>query len=491
MQLKKVKWLATLAAVLATALVPVGCRRTPPLATSPTRVHQDVVLRVACPDDLPARIVELYGKAWGRREGATVEVERYPPGGSPPAEADVWVIAPAELGRWADAGKLRPVPDSYLAENAPYGWKTSLLPIYRDRLLRWDGKPYAMPLLGEAPLCFYRTDHFRSLEQEQKRKFGPPATWEEFAEAAELLSQMSGGKPVLPPLPNSDEELDRLFYTVAVCYARQAVFADDPQQPPDNETFSFHYDLETGQARINTPGFVHALKVLQRLQKVREPGTSPAPPEAFARGRASLCLADASWIERFQQGEARDRFAVCRVPGAAHYFSYTTGEPRPSPAGNRVPYLGAAGWLMVVPAKSAHAEAAFALLADLSGREGSRQIVFNPAWGGGAFRHDHLSAAAWNVFGLQGAPTRDLVQVVSQTLLHPGLRNPLTRLRTPDEREHLRALVAEVRPALLEGRDAAEAMAAVARRWQALDESKDLKQRRAEYFLNVGLEPER
>jgi multiple sugar transport system substrate-binding protein len=446
-------------------------------------------LRVACPGDSSASLVRALGNEWAQRQGVKLEVISYPPDGLPPEEADLWIITPPELGRWAAAGKLRPVPDSYLSPDGSYGWR-GLLPIYRDPLLSWGRKPYALPLLGESPLCFYRTDLFRDLEKENPKKLAPPQTWEDLVEAAELSSRRQRDKPVLPPLPEGDDELDRLFYSVAASSARQAVRKDDPKPPPDVEVFSFHYDLATGAARIDKPGFVHALKLLQRLQKVRKPGTHPEPAQAFADGDALFCLADASWIERFEKGKVRGKYGICPVPGGRVYFAYASGEPQLVSGVSRVPYLGSAGWLGVVPTKSSRHETAFALIAHLGGKEASRQVVLDPKWGG-AFRHDQLETTGWYSFGLDRAETLNLVDALRQTLEHPSLKNPALRLRTPGEREHLRELIEELRPALLESRDAAATMAAVARRWDKLDETKDPKARRNEYLLNIGFQGDR
>src|SRR5262245_50027932 len=115
----------SVAAAVATAAVAAGgcggCR-TPPAATVAPRPHEGAVVRVACPGDAPAAVVEGYSKGWAGREGARVEVVRYDPARGPEAgpAADVWVIAPADLPRHAAVGRLHPVPDAYLARGAAY-----------------------------------------------------------------------------------------------------------------------------------------------------------------------------------------------------------------------------------------------------------------------------------------------------------------------------------------------------------------------------------
>jgi ABC-type glycerol-3-phosphate transport system substrate-binding protein len=496
MQPKSKEFRALTGALLAAALLAGGCKRPAPPPPPRALPHAGRTVRVACPSDAAAAVVAQHGgNGWGQREGAKVEVLRYEPGTEPP-EADAWVIAPAELGCWAVAGQLRPVPESYLKDDR-YAWNRLLID-YRDALLLWDRKPCALPLLGESPLCFYRADLFDSrahqeeFEKKHQRKLAAPTTWEEYADVAAFFAgrQADGGPLLLPPLPERDEDFDRLFYSVAASFARRAIRAGSESYNDrkfEVENLSFHYDLDTGQARIDTPGFVRALQLLQQLQSSRAKGTHRDPPQLFADGGAALCLADASWIHRFQQGPVRDRFGVCRLPGAGCYYSYRQGEPVPVSGGNWVPYLGAGGWIAVVPRQSAQPEAAFALLADLSGPDTSRQIVHDPRWGGGAFRTDHLNKlAGWSNLGLPPARSQALLDSLNQTLDHPGLWNPAYRLRTPDERAHLRALAEVLRPALLEGKDASAALGEVAQRWRELDGRTDPKARLAEYRLSLG-----
>jgi maltose-binding protein MalE len=84
----------------------------------------------------------------------------------------------------AEAGHLQPIPESHFNKKE-YAWQ-DLLAIFPDRLLSWKGKVYGLPLLGEAPLCFFRLDLFSNSEHQKAfrdkhhRQLSPPATWEEF-----------------------------------------------------------------------------------------------------------------------------------------------------------------------------------------------------------------------------------------------------------------------------------------------------------------------
>jgi multiple sugar transport system substrate-binding protein len=487
--------------IVGTVLLAAGCHP-PPRAGTPPRPYDGVLLRVACPGTAARTLVTQYGSPWFARTQARLEIVSYSPGQDPPADADVWLLRPAEMPRFAAAGKLAAVPTDCTAEQGTFAWQ-SLLPLYANKLLMWDGTAYALPVLGNAPVCFYRSDLFddpknqAAFQAQYARKLGPPETWRQFAEIAEFFkNQGANGAavPSLPPLPLDDGALEREFYAIAAPLVRRAIGDEDAgERPSDQEVFSFHYDMKSGQPRIAAAGFVAALQLLRRLQPCRPAQPAAEPAQAFAEGHAVLCLADASWVGRFEAStHTRDKFGICRVPGSDRTFGFATDDEQPTAAVNYVPYLGAGGWLGVVPRSSPHVDAAFALLAELGGPALSRQLVFEPRFGGGAFRHDHLSTVTgWYAFGLDAKQTARLVEAVRQSLAHSGIINPVVQLRTPDQREHSLALVAGLRAALDgKAKSEKETLTDVRARWDALDANRDSQTRKADYLLSLSLRAE-
>jgi multiple sugar transport system substrate-binding protein len=453
------------------------------LKTPPT--FQGVSLTVACPDEKTQKLLTTYSPNWASRQEARVQTVVYDLSGVPP-DADVWVIPAVNLPRLAKGGLLRTLPDVSSGDRNS-SWM-DLLPLYREQLVLWDQQRYGFPLLGEGLVCCYRSDLFADA------KLAPPQTWEQFADAAEhFRTRGPDGQPTpsLPPLAADDDGLEREFYTIAACYAKRAVVEGtslDTQKR--EEVYSFHYDLQSGKPRINTPGFVYALKVMrERLQACRPTGASADPAAAFREGRAVLCLTDAGQIPSFQKEKAlADKFSVCRLPGAGVGFDYLTGDKMPTKEPNRMPYLGSSSYLTVVPKSAAAPDAAFALAEELCSREMSRQIVIEPAkWGGGPIRLTQLEdSRAWEVYDLDAARTTALRDALRQTLQHTEVLNPALRLRTPDQEAHGKILVRAVR-AVLEGKDEPQAaLDAVAKQWVELD-AKDPAAHLAEYRISLGL----
>ncbi len=479
-------------AALTSVVAAVGCGGRPaPSGSAPS--HQGLTVRVACPKGVASAVIDRHARGWASRHKAAFELVPYGDADGPGSVsgADVWVIPPWEMPRHAAAGELLPVPDALRERGHAYGWD-ELLPVYREKLLVWDRKAYALPLLGHAPLAFYRSDLFGDPTRQDAflkkhgRNLAPPSTWQEVAEVAEFFH--GPDRPGLPPLPEDDDALDREFHAVAVPFARRAEREGGGTAPRDAAVFSFHFDLETGAPRVQAPGFVESLRLLQQLRAYRPTAARREPAEAFLEGKAAYCLADTTWVERFRKSAAvGGKFGVCRAPGSGRVFGYDNGVAEAADGGNFVPYLGAGGWIAVVPRGAPHPEAAFALLEELSGPETSRLIVLEPEWGGGATRTGHFenAAAAWAGFGLSERELQRMNQALRQTLAPPGLKNPVVRLRTPSQRAYHRALTAEVRSALAKGADPAAALEAVARRWRELD--KDNPSRQEEYRLSLSL----
>jgi ABC-type glycerol-3-phosphate transport system substrate-binding protein len=456
-----------------------GCQRREVVPPPP---YKDVRLRVAVPNRVAEAVIREAARGWQLRQqqALPLDIVVYTSEAGPEAVAgaDIWVLRPAELGRWAAAEKLRPVPAEALEEQT---W-TGLLPLYRDKLVIWGEREgrraaYAYPLLGEAPLFCWRSDVLDNASPTHL----PPQTWTDLKDQAASLFA-SRHEPILPPLPADDEDLERLFYTVAASYVRRPL-PENTRSDRIND-FAFHFDLDTGRPLINEDGFVRALQLLQDLQAFRPAGTAADPDDAFRDGRAVFTVTDAAALVRF-----RDQpLGLSQVPGA---------QP-----GRRVPYLGSSSWIAVVPTSSPQSEAAFHLLADMAGPETSNQLALaphlDPPWGGGLMRSEQLDPGVrLESFGLArdrpSGSSRATVADLRDTLritLRSGAQNPVLPLRIPDQQLYRPVLIRQLRAALgpPEQRPTAkDALDVVAREWKELGDKTDQKTRVAEYRVSVGL----
>src|SRR5205823_6466395 len=152
------------------------------------------------------RVLESHGKTWARDNGAKISL--VPPGES----ADLVVLSPPEMPSWAAADRLLPLPDATVT--------AAFQPLYRSRLVNWDNRTYALPILGDGFVFVFRADLYAdaALQAAFKRQRGteltPPATWQDVAVQAAFFAAKRG-RPSLPPLPADDPGLDRAFGAIA------------------------------------------------------------------------------------------------------------------------------------------------------------------------------------------------------------------------------------------------------------------------------------
>jgi hypothetical protein len=447
--------------------------------------YAGAALRVSCPRPEFAAVLTPLAKAWASRNDANVDVVPDPM--APGDAADIGVIPIAELGTWADRGELAPIPPALRAAGNAYQ-RQDVIEVYRERLAGWGRQTLGVPLAGGAAVIVYRAD--RLADPQTRAKFSgrfrrPPdrlATWEDFAEWAELLAALDG-KPSLPPAPDAPDQLADLLFRVAACYDRPAlndIAVAKRQSDPkfEEEILSFQHQVATGRPRLDSPGFVAAAGWLARLRagKCLPDGPPGGQANALARGAASLAvlslgeLSELTRLARQKGAVPLTHFGVAQLPGTRSYFDLA-GKPTPVAGANYVPYFSG-GLLGVVRTRCASPDAAFDLLANLGGPALSQQLVGAPELGVGPFRESHVSPERlllWLGYGFDDARSRALLSALQQNV-RSDVRNPAFELRGPDHAGLTAALAAELRRlARGEEADAARAMGRANAAWQELD----------------------
>jgi ABC-type glycerol-3-phosphate transport system substrate-binding protein len=440
-------------------------------------------LRVSCPRREFAAVIAPLARAWAGRNDAAVEVVTEPM--APGDAADVGVIPAAELGTWADRGELAPVPTTLRAASNAYQ-RQDVIDVYRERLAGWGRQTLALPLSGGAAVIVYRADRLADPPTRAKfsDRFGrppavPPATWEDFAEWAELLAALDG-KPSLSPPPEEPDRLTDLFFRVAACYDRPAlndiaIARRRADRKFEEETLSFQYRVDDGRPRLESPGFVAAAGWLARLRatKCLPDGPAADPIKALADGTASLAVVSLAELARLprEKGMVPTRFGVAQLPGTRSYFEPGSEKPTPVGGANYVPYF-AGGLLGVVRTRCANPDAAFDLLADLGGPTLSQQLISATELGAGPFRESHVSPERlllWLGYGFDDARSRALQSALQQNI-RADIKNPAFALRGPDHAALTAAVAGELwRLARGEEADAARAMARANAAWQEHD----------------------
>lgn len=436
-------------------LFAVGCFGTAaqPGPASNTKPLAGTTLKVSCPDDRLRALIEPMVRVWAHGNGATASVTADPMNGT----TDVAILPTAELGARADRGELAPVPFKLREPGNGYQW-TSVLPQFRaDAYAGWGGQLYALPVAAETSVIVYRADLFAdpAVQADHQKKFNrplsAPATWEAFADTSAFLAERDK-KPSLPAL--DAVRIDDLFFRVAACFDRPALTGEESDS---HASLGFVFDLANGRPRLETKGFVEAAKWLATLKSrgCLPAGDNPDPAAALNEGRAVLAVVTLADLMKLNPEHKRTgRYGLAALPGTRSFVNPATGALATGNT-NRVPYLGG-GQVGVVRQGTKHEDAAFALLAELTGPVRSLEIA--AAGGYAPVREQQLEPdrlLVWLGYGFDDARTRALQDSV-RTNLGATVRNPVYGLRTPDEAE-LRKGLGEDLAAIANGTLAPEA----------------------------------
>lgn len=466
-------------AVIAMLIGVAGCRNPVPSAVQAQPRWPGMTIRVAAPPGPPTELINQLGREWANSSHAklvTVPMTADWP------DADVVLAPAADLPHWAAAGKVATLPRPEAVD--------AFMPVYRTRLLTWNGKVYGFPLLGDGPICVYRLDVFSdasmksAYEAKFKKSLQPPQTWDEFADQAEFFAERRA-RPSLPPLPRDDTATCAALESIAapMCCAaiRSTAVGEGIARSP--QAFSFQYNVETGEPRIGEAGFVEALNLLQRIQKHRAKTNLVA--EAMAGDQAVLGYITLADLAALGKDDAK-RWGVFRIPGSHRVFGPNGSGGASGSQVNFLPFVGAGAVVGMVSAGSSQAEMAFDLLTYLTSPTVSTEIVHTPSLGSGPFREMHLDnqrELGWFNFGLTQPQTASL-RTYLREIADPRADNPALVLRIPARQSHIEAWANEIRAALTGG-DAAAAMRNAASRWRQLDGSPD--KARTEFRRSVGL----
>jgi hypothetical protein len=468
--------------LILTVVLLTGCHQTlPPEQPSP---FSGATLRVAAPESV-RDLLRSHSARWLYQHQATLRFQ------DSSDQADLVVFPIPEIARLAE--RLQPVPEDLQQRGHRFDWN-GLLPLYRERFARAEATPRAIPLTGEAPLALYRRDLYASDENKaayarwraaSKRPdlpLRPPLTWREWADQALFFAEHLK-KPSLAPLPATAELRDRLFHFLAACHARRAIREDEPEKADhEAEVFYFHYRPGTHEPRLSTPGFVYALELLRAMQPARS-----ADPAALRRAEPALALVEAGELTDLQRDPAtRDRYGVFALPGADRFWN-SADQALTAEARNLVPYQGGAGWLMGVERSSSQADAAWDLLAELTGPRRSSEIASEPRGGAGPTRLEHLVRDRWDSLGVDNVTAQTLKDLLGRHLLQHGIKNPVSILRLPDRPARVAALDTALLAAVTGKQTPQAALDGATAAWKKLDNALGKDNAQRIYRRSLGL----
>lgn len=407
---------ASVAAALALAAAPLGpvSVLAHPSATAAARLlrkqYQGVVIKYIGLGSMGA-MVERFAQPWFEQTGARMDRGEF---GQQEIEekilqamatdsylGDLVQFNSPSSGDVMGGGWLLPVPDAIKQKVE----MDDVLPLFRDKILSWNGVQYALPYDGDKHYMAYRGDLAANPDNQVKfkEKFGydldpkGPKTWQEHRNWAEFFTGWDWDTSVRGQKAGFSHMMKRKDTLWWGFCSRASAYAKHPEDP------SFLFDVETFAPRINSPAFVRALTEWKEeaekwgITGVLQHGWGEVL-QAWGGGRVAMCLgwSDHGTIANDETQsviKGKDRYAI--TPGSKEVYNAKTGAWENFPEISYAPFIAFGGWVLAVPKSSRQVEAAWDLAAFISGKETSLKMTAGAATGCNPLRYSHMDPDVW------------------------------------------------------------------------------------------------
>jgi multiple sugar transport system substrate-binding protein len=390
------------------------------------------------------------------------------------------------------AGACLPVPDDLLYD-PEMDWD-DVLPVYREKILAWEGKIYGMPFDGDTHhLVFLHTLLDDADNQAKFRaKYGydldpdrGPKTWQEHRDYAEFFTGWDwnkNGKADDYGFAHMMKRGDTGFWGFI---SRSTAYAKHPQDP------GFFFDLETGEPRINSPAFVRALTEWREEMQFGPAGMlSYGWGEVIQATRAGQVAMNVGWDGIATDGEGSNvkgmaSFTV--LPGSTEVYNAKEQAWESMSEVGYAPYLAFGGWLISVAKGTKHPDAAFALAKHFTKKESALKFAFegyrNP------IRKSEISdPRPWmeSKLKMSERSAKTYVRALNETMTHPNL---VLDLRVPGWTQYRDAVELAVSKALSDEASPQAALDEAAETWKAITDRLGGPEKQLQYYkLHLGVE---
>ena len=438
--------------------------------------------------------MQNFWQEWGAKTGGTVEVQEFPFGDlfekirtgylSGASPFDIIVYASDWAGDIMGPGYVLEVPQA-VQDQIGYAY---LIPTYRDRILQWGGKVYAMPYDGDAHNVYYRRDLLTNadLNAEFSAAYGydmpvPIQTWDQYVDIAEFFNGKEVDGQTIYGAGTAFKRKAQSYWTFLGLAAPYSKVPGDP---------AYFFDADTMEPLINNPGFVEALNVYIALSKAGPPdvinwdvgdirGNFPAGNLALGIdwGDVGPLAADPN------SSVVTGKWGSMVHPGVDRYWDTKQGAWVDKY--NQAPYHAFGGWVSSVSATTARPECAFDFAAFMGNQNMSQFLVTYP--GGGVNPHffsDLNNLDPWLELGMTEGEANEYLATIRDTINHP---NAVIDLRITGAAEYFDALDTQLSRAVAGEVDAQTALDEVAVQWNAITDRLGRDQQLAQYRAMLGL----
>ena len=435
----------------------------------------------------PAR---AHAESWERRTCGTVRVvdvpfgELYPTFMEPMVDGayvfDVITHAPAWHGDFAPY--LSEVPDD-LRRGAD--WE-DIHPIYRDRLMMWDGRQVSVTIDGDVHTGTYRTDLFADPRNQAvfKESYGydlaPPVNWAQYYDIAEFFTRPNEG------LYGTVEAFARGGQQFWFFFSHAAAYTNHPDNPG-----SMFFDPETMDAQLDNPGWLRGLEDYIRSVRHSPPGAlnfnATGIRTIFANGQVAMNIdwGDTGTVAADpRQSQVADKIGFFVLPGSQEIWNYKTDQWDSFDTVVQSPFMAYGGWVASVPKASPNQAAAWDYVMWYASPANSARDVVTGGSGINPYRISHFTDIdAWlAIFGREEAEAYLNVQLNSIDAPNVALD-----FRIPGYFAYSEVLETELTKALIGEVEPEDALDEIAEAWDEITDEFGRDAQLAAYRASMGL----
>lgn len=447
---------------------------------------QGVKLTLAIHDDQPlADAIEKLAGEWQVQTGSELKVVRLEATSVEElkkTDADALIAASHLLGPLAEAEVIAPLERSML-EADPAKWnETFELPRLAEAT--WGRTLYGVSFGSPVLVCYYRPDLFEKLGLE------PPATWEAYRVAAEMLSD----REKLGNLVTVDADQ---WHATAEPYGGQwaaiTLLARAASLAKHRDNYSVLFNSRTMEPLVHFRPIRLALKQMTQAARYATSPDEATDPAAVRRlfweGRVAMALTWPTATAELPESAEKSSvpMAVTALPGSQEVFNIDEGrwEVREKDQSWQVPLLGIAGRLGVVYKNSKQQTAAARLLLWLSGSS-SRPVPASRSHATTLYRTDQIRRAEqWVEPSISPEAADHYAELTHETLQNEQW---VFALRIPGRAEYLDALGKAVRSVLADEDSVETALNEASIEWSKITREKGEKEQLRAYRRSLGLE---
>ena len=439
-----------------------------------------------------ASALQIAGKKWAEKTCGTVNVVEFPWSELYPKIVTALTSGETTFDGVTFAPAWSPDFTPYLAEmpeemRQGEVWE-DIAPVYRDRLMVWDGKVLSQTMDGDVHTYTYRIDLFEDPKEQEafKAKYGydlaVPKTWKEYLDIAEFFQRPDQN------LWGTAEAFRRGGQQFWFFFSHAAAYTNHPDHPG-----SMFFNPETMDAQINNPGWVRGLEEYIKASKL-------APPNAlnFSFGEVNAAVAGGQVAESIgwgdtgviaadpKQSKIPGSVGSAILPGSTEIWNYQTQAWDKYDEVIYSPFMAFGGWQAAVPSASQNQEASWNFIQFLTSPEISGEAAVTGGTGVNPYRGTHTTdMELWSKLFTE----REAKEYLGAQADSVNAPNVALDMRLPGYFSYTEVVEIELSKALAGEVTAQQALDTVAAEWNRLTDEFGRDAQLAAYRAAMGLPP--